>query len=201
MVLKRYYSLLAYNVHTNRLVLGRRAIRRNIVLQLAEFRRQAKEYLQGAPIILGEPGVPFDLGDRRAYHTGDFRSQIAAIDRTMTGIESTLLSSCWWNYAPDNDNTHGDLWNGEDFSIFSKDQQRDPSDVSSGGRALESLVRPYARATAGEPCAMSFDHRRGRFTFSFRHDPRVTAPTEVFVPRLSVPARLSCLRFRRGLFQ
>jgi hypothetical protein len=187
MVLKRYYSLLAYNVHTNRVILGRRAIRRNITMQLAEFRRQAKEYLHGVPIILGETGVPFDLGNRRAYRTGDFRSQIAAINRTMTGIESTLLSSCWWNYAPDNDNTHGDLWNGEDFSIFSRDQQQDPSDLSSGGRALEALVRPYGRAVAGEPCAMRFDHRRGKFTLTYRHDPRVTAPTEVFVPAYQYP--------------
>jgi hypothetical protein len=186
-VLKRYYGRLAYNVHTKGLVLGRRAIRRSVAMQMAEFRRQADEYLGGAPIILGETGVPFDLGNRRAYHTGDFREQIAAVDRTMTGIESTLLSSCWWNYAPDNDNTHGDRWNGEDFSIFSRDQQRDPSDMSSGGRALEALVRPYGRAIAGEPCKMQFNHRDGRFTLTYRHDARVAAPTEVFVPALQFP--------------
>ena len=186
-VLKRYYGLLAYNVHTKRLVLGRRAIRRSVAMQLAEFRRQAQEYLLGAPTILGETGVPFDLHDRRAYSTGDFRAQIAAVNRTMTGIESTLLSSCWWNYAPDNDNTHGDQWNGEDFSIFSRDQQQDPADPSSGGRALEALVRPYARAIAGEPCTMRFDHRRGRFTLTYRHDAQVLAPTEVFVPAYQYP--------------
>jgi hypothetical protein len=93
-VLKRYYGLLAYNVHTKRLVLGRRAIRRSVAMQLAEFLRQAQEYLRGAPTILGETGVPFDLHDRKAYSTGDFRAQIAAVNRTMTGIESTLLSSC-----------------------------------------------------------------------------------------------------------
>jgi hypothetical protein len=186
-VLKRYYGLLAYDVHTRRLVLGRRAIRRSVASQLAEFRRQAQEYLNGAPTILGETGVPFDLGDRRAYHTGDFREQIAAVDRTMSGIESNLLSSCWWAYTPDNDNTHGDQWNGEDFSIFSRDQQQDPADPSSGGRALEALVRPYGRAIAGEPREMSFDRRRGRFTLTYRHDERVAAPTEVFVPAFQYP--------------
>ena len=186
-VLKRCYALLAYDVHTTRLVLGRRAIRRSIAAQLAELRRQAHEYLRGAPIILGETGVPFDLGDRRAYRTGDFSAQIAAVDRTMSGIESSLLSSCWWAYTPDNDNTHGDQWNGEDFSIFSRDQQGDPADPSSGGRALEALVRPYGRAIAGEPSVMSFDQRSGRFTLTYRHDERVAAPTEVFVPALQYP--------------
>ncbi|MCJ7559593.1 heliorhodopsin HeR, partial [Candidatus Bathyarchaeota archaeon] len=44
-----------------------------------------------------------------------------------------------------------------DFSIFSRDQQDNPDDITSGGRALSGFVRPYARKTAGEPVSMSFD--------------------------------------------
>ena len=105
----------------------------------------------------------------------------------MTGIESTLLSSCWWNYAANNDNTHGDHWNGEDFSVWSRDQQHDPADPNSGGRALKALVRPYARAVAGEPLLMRFRHRSGRFIFTFRHDEGVSAPTELYIPAYHYP--------------
>ena len=62
----------------------------------------------------------------------------------------------------DNDNRWGDQWNDEDLSIFSRNQQADPEDVNSGGRALEAVVRPYARAVAGEPLRMTFDVKRLR---------------------------------------
>ncbi len=92
-----------------------------------------------------------------------------------------------WNYTADNTNEHGDGWNDEDLSIFSRDQQTGPKDVNSGGRALPALVRPYARATAGAPLRMRFNLRTRRFEFAFRHDPQVDAPTEIFVPRYQYP--------------
>jgi len=186
-VLKRYHGFIAYNSHTKRVVVGPRAIRRNVARQMTDYLRQSHADLRDAPVILGETGVPFDLGNRRAYRTGDYRLQIAAVDRVMRGIESAMVSCCWWNYTPDNDNTHGDQWNGEDFSVFSRDQQRDPADPISGGRALEALVRPYPRAVAGEPLSIRFDHGSGRFTFTFRHDPAVKAPSELYVPAHQYP--------------
>jgi len=77
--------------------------------------------------------------------------------------------------------------------VFSRDQQgaearRDPlAHLDEGGRALPALVRPYPVATAGEPLSMSYDYRRREFRFEFRHDPDVTAPTEIFVPRCAYP--------------
>ena len=109
------------------------------------------------------------------------------MDRTLRALDDTLLSGTLWNYTADNRNAHGDQWNGEDLSIFSRDQQRDPADLHSGGRALEAVVRPYARAVAGEPLRMHFDRRRRVFEFAFRHDPRVSAPTEIFVPAFQYP--------------
>ena len=40
---------------------------------------------------------------------------------------------------------------------------------------------------AGEPLRMSFDLRTREFVLEFRHDPRATAPTEIFLPRLHYP--------------
>lgn len=59
--------------------------------------------------------------------------------------------------------------------------------LHSGGRPLEAVVRPYARAVAGEPLRMHFDRRRRVFEFCFRHDPRVSAATEIFVPGYQYP--------------
>lgn len=141
----------------------------------------------GVPALLGEFGIPFDLDDGRAYRTGDFNQQIRALDRNFQAVEASLLSCTHWNYTADNTNVHGDGWNGEDFSIFSRDQQTDPRDINSGGRAVTAAVRPYHRAIAGEPLRLSFDVSRRVFVCEFRHDPAVAAPTEIFVPNLQYP--------------
>ena len=115
------------------------------------------------------------------------------MDRSFRAVEANLLSCTLWNYTADNTNAHGDQWNDEDFSIFSRDQQEnrdqqgDPLDENSGGRALEAVVRPYPVATAGEPLRMAFDIKRRVFEFEFRHDPHVAAPTEIFVPDFQYP--------------
>jgi hypothetical protein len=109
---------------------------------------------------------------------------VKAFDRTWRAMEANLLSGTLWNYTADNTNAHGDLWNDEDLSIFSRDQQDNPGDIHSGGRALAAVVRPYPQATAGEPLSLAFDYRGGEFVFTFRHDPVVTAPSEIFLPAL-----------------
>jgi hypothetical protein len=109
------------------------------------------------------------------------------MDRSLRALEDALLSGTLWNYTPDNTNLYGDQWNGEDLSIFSRDQQTDPGDIHSGGRALQAVVRPYARAVAGEPLRMAFDPRSKVFILTFRHDATITAPTELFVPNYQYP--------------
>ena len=160
-------------------------IRRAFAAQMRAFRRASAERLHGAPVVLGEFGVPFDMHGGRAFRTGDFSAQEQALDRSFRAVEGALLSSTLWNYTADNSNAHGDQWNGEDLSIFSRDQMRDDGDPRyNGGRALAAAIRPYARAVAGEALTMSFDRTRRRFEFSFVHDPAIAAPTEIFVPRL-----------------
>jgi len=161
-------------------------IQRSFARQFATLKQAAVD-LGGAPTLMGEFGIPFNLYSGKAYRSGDFHSQVQALERSFEALEANLLNGTLWNYTSDNSNARGDLWNGEDFSIFSRDQQADPQDINSGGRALAAAVRPYARATAGEPLRMSFDRRSGRFELAFRHNPQVTAPTEIFVPAIQYP--------------
>jgi hypothetical protein len=127
------------------------------------------------------------MGKKRAYKTGNFSEQVRALDRSMRALEANLLNYTLWNYTSDNTNERGDMWNDEDLSLFSRDQQKDPSDLNSGGRALESAVRPFAMHTAGEPLKARFEPIKGRFEFEFKGDSSVTAPTEIFFPALHYP--------------
>jgi hypothetical protein len=184
---KRYMPLLGVDFESGKPVFGRRRVQRSFASQLARIKSHAVEKMGGIPTIIGEFGIPFDMNDRRAYRTSDFSQQEQALDRSFRALDANLLSGTLWNYTADNDNQWGDQWNGEDLSIFSRDQQSDPRDIDSGGRGLRAAVRPLACRTAGEPLEMRFDYKTGAFEFSFRHDPGVKAPTELFVPNLQYP--------------
>ena len=196
--LKRYSRWVAVDSRSRKLVFTPWRIRRSFADQLKALRDEAAE-LGGAPTLLGEFGIAFDLAGGRAFRDGDFRDQVEAMDRTLRALDDALLSGTLWNYTADNSNARGDLWNGEDLSIFSRDQQRDPQDLHSGGRALEAVVRPYARAVAGEPLRMHFDRRRRVFEFGFRHDPGHLGADRDLRPRLPVSARLPGDGLRRLL--
>ena len=109
------------------------------------------------------------------------------MDRLLRALDANFHNFTLWNYTSDNSNERGDGWNGEDLSIFSRDQQTDPRDLNSGGRALEALVRPWPRRIAGQPLALRFNIKTREFTFSFKPDPDATAPTEIFVPAYQYP--------------
>ncbi|HZU67269.1 MAG TPA: cellulase family glycosylhydrolase [Ktedonobacteraceae bacterium] len=185
--MKQYSPWVGFNIFTGKLVFGPGRIRRSFAAQLATFRQQAAAFLGGAPVLIGEIGIPFDLDKKKAYRSGDFSKQIRAMNRNMRALEDALMSCTLWNYTADNTNAYGDQWNDEDLSIFSRDQQLHPADIHSGGRALQAVVRPYARAVAGEPLRMGFDMRRKIFEFEFRHDASISAPTVLFVPNYQYP--------------
>ena len=184
---KNFMPFLGVDFHTHKLIFGRRRVQRSFVEQLAHIKNWADERMGAIPTLIGEFGIPFDMRDKRAYRTGDFSLQIKAMDASFRAMEANLLNCTLWNYTADNDNRWGDQWNDEDLSIFSRNQQTDPGDVNSGGRALEAVVRPYARKVAGEPLRMHFDLSSRTFEFEFRHDPAVRAPTEIFVPNYQYP--------------
>lgn len=184
---KRFAPYLGVDNDTRSPVFGKRRVVESFTKQLARPRQAAKIPMDDPPVVIGEVGIPMDLYNGRAFKTDDFSAQMLALDTTMQALEANLHSFTLWNYTPDNTNARGDGWNGEDLSLFSRDQQDDPSDLDSGGRALAAAVRPYPLAVAGEPLDLSFDMWDVIFRFTFRHDPDASAPTVFYVPALQFP--------------
>lgn len=188
LIRKHYSPFLAYDQRAGSLVVGTPGrIRRSLAEQLAWLKRGGRDRLCGAPTIVGEFGIPFDLDDKRAFRTGDFSAQVRALDRSFQAIEANLLGALLWNYTADNSNARGDKWNVEDLSIYSRDQRSGAADRNSGGRALQAVVRPYPFATAGEPLVLSFDCSSRVFELEFKHDPAIDAPTHLFIPEFQYP--------------
>ncbi len=170
-----------------KVVFGSGNIRRSFSAQIADLKANAREKMGDIPTLVAEFGIAFDLGGRRAFTTGDFSGQEKALDRSLRAMEDNLVSYTIWNYTPDNTNLRGDQWNDEDLSIFSRDQQSDPHDLYSGGRALRALLRPYPQKTAGEPLRLTFDFLNRSMEYHFRHDPSIDQPTEFYVPEYRYP--------------
>ena len=186
LMLKRRSDWVGYDALQHRMLVGPWAVRRGPAAQLAELRSRGQACL-GAPTVIGEIGVPFDLRGGRAFQSGDYREQEKLLDHSLRAVEASLCSAAIWNYTASNTNARGDGWNGEDLSIWSRDQGRDTRLPDRGGRALRAVVRPYPIAVAGEPVHLSFDMRRRVMRFTFRHDARIVQPTEIFVPPLQYP--------------
>jgi len=169
--------------------------------QLARIKRASQSLPGGAPTLIGEFGIPFDLDQGAAYEAwakGDrsaapWAKHVTALGLMYNALDRHLLSSAQWNYAASNRNAAacGDGWNQEDLSVFSRDQAEDARGIDSGGRAVEGFVRPYVRACQGVLTSMTFDRATGDLRFAFDADPAIAAPTEVYLPAAQYPAGLA----------
>jgi len=128
--------------------------------------------MNNMPCLLGEFGLAFDINNRRAYKTGNYSQQEAALDMYYNAVDANLLHSTIWNYTADNTNKFGDGWNEEDLSIFSEGKER----------AIAGWKRPYPMATAGELLLIKWNRKRGIFRCRFKADAAITAPTIIYLP-------------------
>ena len=139
---KSFSSHLGADMFTGKVVFGRGAVRRSFKAQLARLTRIARENLGGAPVLIGEFGIPFDMYQKRAYRTRNYGSQQAALDRTFRAFEANLLSGTLWNYTADNTNARGDKWN-----------DRGPSRSSAATSSAIRTTRTRAAARSRRRCA------------------------------------------------
>ncbi len=175
---RRPFRRWSFDVYRGRHVVGVAAVQRMFVEQLGLIKQAAHERMQGCPTLIGEFGLPFNAPVRRRRRDA-YRAQERLLAMYYAALDAHLLSATQWNYTADNDHRWGDQWNREDLSIYSRDD-RDLGD--DGARALRGFSRPYARATAGTPVAMHFDHATSVFHYRYYPDPRVQQPTELVVP-------------------
>ena len=132
---------------------GSVAVRDRYVTELATIDAAGRTLdPSGAPTLIGECGIPFDLADGAAYAAWardergreHWSSQLVAQSLMYDALDRLLLSSTQWNYTASNRNTAdcGDGWNQEDLSIYSRDQADAAAGLGSGGRAIAGFSRP-----------------------------------------------------------
>jgi len=153
---------------------------------------------RGAPTLIGEFGIPYDLNGGDAFAAwgqgqrgqAPWTAHAQALGLMYDALDALQMSSTQWNYTASNRNDLrvGDGWNQEDLSIYSSDQV-DPgvndADADAGARALLGFCRPYARLTQGVISAMRFVE--GRFELELEADLAIAAPTEIYVPTARFP--------------
>lgn len=164
---KSFKSWFTIDIETFRPVLLEWFVRRNFRGKLKKRKDISASIHDTIPTLIGEFGIPFDMEDKEAYRTGDFSKQIKALSMYYDLMDELQLHSTIWNYTADNTNQWGDLWNMEDLSIFSRDQQDNRTDLHSGGRAIEGFCRPFPVKIAGEPIEWIFDHNKRKFQFKY----------------------------------
>ena len=166
---KQWRAWLCADSETNKPVFGVSRVKKSIREQIARLAGRPRS--EGTPAFLGEFGIPFDIGNKKSFSTGDYSKQEEALGIFYDGIDAAFLHSTIWNYSASNTNKEGDFWNTEDLSIYCSD--------TNSGRAVRGFSRPYALAISGTPIEMHFDSGTRVFIFSWEAEP---GTTELYVP-------------------
>jgi hypothetical protein len=182
LIMKKNMGVINANVETQATIFGKRAIREYFQYHLGKLKSETNEAIGQHPTLIGEFGIPFDMNEGGSFSSGDFSDQEDAIDRSFNAMESNLLNYTLWNYTNDNDNAHGDQWNGEDLSVFSLSQLGEIKNENAGGRALNAVIRPYPYKVPGRPQQTFFNKDNGEFFLSFEVDLSIHEPAEIFLP-------------------
>jgi hypothetical protein len=146
--------------------LGESAIRNCFRDQLAAIKKEGRDYMGNHPCVFTEIGIPYDMDGKHAYKTGDFSSQIAAMDANHYALEGSSANGySLWVYMTKNNHQWGDLWNGEDLSIFSVDDiplpsslgasSREPASTNTSTASLDKSSPAYSQSHSSEQTLVS----------------------------------------------
>lgn len=127
------------------LKIGETAIRKCMRAQLAMLKQDGLDKMGEFPMMMGEIGIPYDLDKRRAYKDGDYSNQVKAMDASLNACDGeNMINYTIWTYCPSNSHRWGDLWNGEDLSLWSRDDAKfqDSGYSEKSSRFGKVLARP-----------------------------------------------------------
>ncbi|KAI0293137.1 glycoside hydrolase family 5 protein [Multifurca ochricompacta] len=177
---------------------GHKGARDNFSTQIRSLVEAGYSSLGERPVIIGECGLPMDMNGRVAFKSDDWTWQRRMMDAMITALERASVGFTLWNYNPENDDTRGDDWNGENFSWFSNSRSahahvyapkrtelglsQDTKELDFGGRILDAVVRPYPAKTAGIPLSFEYEMATGAFAYSWAQ--RLTRGPSVHTPPL-----------------
>jgi len=190
---KRAMVKASYDMAADKIVMGKSNIQEMFNRQLNHIKKISKSIHDGIPTIIGEFGIPYDMNKKEAYQKFKtepvlaWKSHIKLLSMIYNALDANLLHATQWNYTADNNNKWGDQWNLEDLSMFSRDQQLNPSDINSGGRAIEGFCRPHFIQCSGIPLKMQFNYKEKLFYFAFEADSSIRVPTIIYVPQIQYP--------------
>lgn len=78
---------------------GETAIRNCFRDQLAAIRAEGVENMGNHPCVFTEIGIPYDMDDKYAYKTGDYSSQVSAMDANHFALEGSGVNGyALWVY-------------------------------------------------------------------------------------------------------
>lgn len=127
------------------------------------MRRGLKRHLRlgnfwNAPVLITEYGI-----------SPLFKTAPAYINKLYAVFDELQLSGTFWEAS-----ISSTIWNQENTSLFNPDGSKRPG--------TPYLDRPYPRAVAGVIRYFKFDPQDGRFEMEWTEDPKITAPTELYLP-------------------
>lgn len=80
--------------------IGENAIRNCFSHQLKAIREEGTEHAGIHPTVFTEIGIPYDMDDKYAYKTGNYSSQIAALDANHFALEDSQANGfTLWTYV------------------------------------------------------------------------------------------------------
>ncbi|TIB84893.1 glycoside hydrolase [Wallemia mellicola] len=131
---------------------GEKAIRNSLRNQLGALKDDA--YLLSSkhyPTMIGEIGIPYDMkSTRKGKWKGGYGDQRKALDASLNACDgSNCLSYTLWSYVDFNSHEWGDGWNGEDLSIWSKDDMNSDTNKLKTLSYEESSLMPLIESNHG----------------------------------------------------
>lgn len=123
-----------------------------------------------------------------------YRSQTRAMDANCYALECNSLHHTLWVYTGCNTHNDGDCWNGEDLSIYSREDQP----YYDGIRAARAVYRPTPRAVGGRIVKYYFDLQKCMFKLRVECLNEGGGLTEIFVPPLHFPANYTGVNTTAG---